>query len=222
MAIVTNYKCDECGLELTDDGRLFYYDEESQECIDYLLLMLTVGLDEGSRISGDVNEVYCKDCDRYLVVYTIRKVDGIENPCEIVDKGIANRISHYKSELKKLEQIKERETYTIEKDDDYYYIVFTEFEDYDYYWHGESESRAIENAKKEFHKEIDGAIERLRNKIDAMWIVVDQSDMPEDYRDESEKVSCPECGRKIIKFISGKPCPKCGNEFFFGFSMCCD
>lgn len=223
MAIVTDYHCDECGFDITDDGRLFYYDEESQECIDYLLLMSTVNLDDESRIWGHVNETYCRDCDRFLRVYTIREVDGIENPCETVERGIANRISHFKSELKRLEEIRDRETYVLEKYDDEYCIVFPEFEDYSYYGDDESEGKAIENAKMEFHAEIDGPIQRLKRKIAATYVVVDQSDKPDDYRDESEKVVCPECGRELNKFIvPGMPCPKCGNEYFFGFTTCYD
>ena len=223
MAIVNEYHCDECGLELSDDGRLFYYDDKSQECIDYLLLMSTVQLADGSRIKGDVNEIYCKDCDMIMRVYTIREVDDIENPCDIVEQGIKNRISHYKNKVKELEKIKERETYTIEKDGDEYYIEFPEFEDCCYYGEDESEKDAIENAKMEFHIEIDEQIERLRNKINLRYLVIDQSDMPRDYYNQSEKVSCPECGKEINKYIiPGMPCPKCGNEYFFCFSTCYD
>jgi len=31
MAIVNEYKCMDCGLEITDDCRLFHHDEESGE-----------------------------------------------------------------------------------------------------------------------------------------------------------------------------------------------
>lgn len=223
MAIVDEYLCSECGLELSDGGRLFYYNEKSQECIDYLLLMTTASWAEGSRIKGEVNENYCRDCGRFLRIYTIREVDGIENPRKTVELGITNHIIRYKDELKNFEEIKKRENYIIEEDEDDYYIYFPEFEDFDYCGYDESRTEAVENAKREFHIEIDEKIEKLKNKIDAIYLVIDQSDLPGDYHDKSEKVICPECGRELNKFlIPGMPCPKCGNRDFMCFTVCHD
>ena len=69
MAIVNSYSCPECGFELTDDGRLFYYDSDLKEIIEYLMLMSTVDFDKESKIKGDVSETYCKTCDRYILGY---------------------------------------------------------------------------------------------------------------------------------------------------------
>ena len=59
MAQVTEYKCINCGLELVDDGRLFYYDDESKQTIEFLYLILTRSYGIGSKIKGRVTETYC-------------------------------------------------------------------------------------------------------------------------------------------------------------------
>jgi hypothetical protein len=107
MAFVRSYSCPECGFELADDGRLFYYDSDSKEIIEYLLLMSTVDRDKGSKIKGDVSETYCKTCDRYILVYSIREAEGdIEDLCETVMKGIEKHINSCHEELKRMNDIK--------------------------------------------------------------------------------------------------------------------
>lgn len=118
MAIVNYYQCVECDLELADDGRLFYYDTDSGETIEFLILMSTVGLDRGSKIKGNVTETYCKSCDKYMRIYSIRESE-IENPCETVRKGIDKHISVIQSELERLKGIKRRSKYTIAPEEDY-------------------------------------------------------------------------------------------------------
>lgn len=223
MAIVNELTCENCGLELVDDGRLFYYDEKSDETVDYLLLMLTVGQDMGSKIKGTVSETYCRTCKRYVKVYSIREIDGdVENLSKTVRKGIENHMVKYLKEIERLAEIKRREMHSIEWDESYLYVHFDEYEfDYgDYADSGLSKEAIIKDALKRFHNEIDSEIEYKKRQYDkrknALYLVLDESAND----DPSKMVSCPGCGNEIDRYIDGT-CPGCG-EPLSGFSICYD
>ena len=223
MAIVNYYQCVECDLELVDDGRLFYYDNDSGETIDYLLLMSTVDLDRGAKIKGSVSETYCPTCDKYMRIYSIRESE-IENPCETVRKGIDKHISAIKSELERLEAIRQRSKYTITPEEDYYVVEFPEWGD-SYYVDDEPEmSRedVIKDALSQFHEEIDYRINSIGGKVaESIILVLDERGKGED--DPSQKVKCPDCGSDVNKYVRNlNECPKCGSLFGCINSACYD
>lgn len=41
MVSVTEYKCTNCGLKFYDDGRCFYYDEELNQTVDFIITFIT-------------------------------------------------------------------------------------------------------------------------------------------------------------------------------------
>ena len=156
MAIIRGYECMNCHLELVDDGRLFFYDESTKQTVDFIVLMNTVGMDEGSKIKGRVHETYCADCDKYLRVYTIcENESGIEKPLEIIREGIDNYIK----------QLKEDNKYS--------------------------------------------------SKLDSTIFLIEESN--------HEEVACPECGKKINKFIGWETqCPRCGGKLAIMSDICAD
>jgi len=223
MAIVNYYQCVGCGLELADDGRLFYYDTDSGETIEFLILMSTVGLDRGSKIKGNVTETYCKSCDKYMRIYSIRESE-IENPCETVRKGIDKHISVIQSELERLKGIKRRSKYTITPEEDYYVVDFPEWGDF-YHVDDEpemSKEDVIKDALSQFHEEIDYKINSMDDKVaESIIVVLDERGKGED--DPSEMVECPDCGSEVNKYVSNlNECPKCGGLFGCINSVCYD
>lgn len=227
MAVVTDYTCSKCGLELSDDGRVFIWDGESGETRDFLILMNTYMLLDGAKISGKVYETFCRQCDRYVKVYSIREVhEGIENPVELVTEGIRRRNERCRQKTEKLRAIRERSKYSIERDDDYYIVTFPEYDDFEYsndYAPEMTKDEVIRHALNDFHEEIDGIIESYEHRIcGSHYLVVDETDVLKDEFDLFEKVKCPECGSKINKHVSGElPCPRCGG-FIFGLPICYD
>ena len=229
MAIVNDYKCMDCGLEITDDCRLFHHDEESGETVDYMLLMSTVNLGFKSRICGSVSETYCRDCNRHILVYTIREIIGeVENPCKTILEGVEKHRSNLLKELDKLNEIKRKEEYVIVEKDNHYEVTFPGLDGFfysSYLLPHMGREEVINDALDDFHEQIDDKFDRLQARYDrlarAMILVVDENGKIRD--DGSEKVNCPECGREIDKHIkSNSKCPRCGSRMGLMKSMCCD
>jgi hypothetical protein len=221
MAFVRSYSCPECGFELEDDGRLFYYDSDSNEIIEYLLLMSTVDLDNGSKIKGDVSETYCKTCDRYILVYSIREAEGdIEDLCETVMKGIEKHMSSCHEELKRMNDIKKRSEYTITREDDYYVVRIPEWEDFYYsssLFPEMSREEVIEDDLNDFHEEFDEIFDDLAKRYDkqfnAIYLILDERGKLNDEPDRSEKVTCPKCECEVNRYAEPlDSCPRCGAD----------
>ena len=231
MAILNEFRCVNCGLELADDGRVFVWDSDSDQTIDFLILMSTYERLHGAKISGCVSETYCRGCNKFLKIYSIKEVgDGVEDPCEVVFNGIKNYIEECCRELEKLKDIKKRSNYAIEKEDNFYIVKIPEYEDFYYsncFSVQMSKEDVIEDALNDFHKEIDEVIEIRQEKyqryLDSNYLVVDNTDRAFDEHDLLEKVNCPECGKEIFKYINDKvPCPKCGDHLLFVNCICYD
>ena len=223
MAYVTEYTCVGCGLELVDDGRAFVWDDEHDLTEDFLILMNTYHKLYGAKISGRVDETYCRDCGKYVKVYSITHVlDGIDDCCSAVRKGIENHIGEYGRELSRLREIREKSDYSITQEDGRYVVRFPGYESFSYsnYLFPEmTREEVIENALKGFHEQIDELIEyrekRYRRYVDSHYLVIDDTARPEGEFDLSEKVSCPECGLEISKHVDFRvPCPRCGDQIF--------
>lgn len=230
MAIVTEYKCTDCGLELADDGRVFIWDAESGTTEDFLILMNTCQLLHGAKIRGSVYETYCSECGKFLKVYSIEEVmDGVENPCELVREGIDKHISQYGAELQRLKDIEKRSDYTIEKEDNHYIVRVPEYDFYysNYFFQYMSRQEVIEDALNDFHEEIGQEIEgksRIHERyLNSIYLIVDDTGRLHDDYDVLEKVNCPECGKEIHKHVHHDiPCPRCGGKFFTMGEVCYD
>lgn len=220
MAIVTEYRCEECGLELADDDRVFIWDEESNTTKDFLILMMTHMCLNDAKITGNVSETYCSECGKFVKVYSIREVkDEIPNPCEVVRQGIKNYIAYCGKKLDELKDIKNRPSYTIEREDGHYVMEIPEFEfTYAGIFSGElTKVKFIEEALDEFYDEINEVIESHEKTysryLNSIYLVVDETGRQIDDYDPLEKVSCPVCRREIHKHVNGEvPCPRCGGR----------
>ena len=217
MACVTDYECLDCGLMLVEDERVFVWNEESNQTIDFLILMSTCKLLDDSKINGEVSETYCCECDKFLRVYSIKEVfDGINNPCQIVKEGIKNYIDSEANELQNLKEIKKRANYTISKEEDCYVFEIPEYNFTDRNLIFEkSKEEFIEDALNAFYDEIDMEIdyyeENYQKYLNSNFLVVD--DRLNDKYNPLEKVNCPVCGRDIYKYVNDVvPCPSCGGE----------
>ncbi|WP_405265364.1 hypothetical protein [Methanobrevibacter sp.] len=163
MAHVTEYTCNSCGLELVDDGRAFVWNEETGRTEDFLILMSTCQKFYGAEITGNVSETYCRECERYVKVYSITEVlEGIDDACDVVMKGIENNIREHGRKLSKLKDIRKRSQYTISEEDGHYVVRIPEYESFHYsnYLFPEmSKGEVIEDALNDFHEQIGGLIE---------------------------------------------------------------
>lgn len=226
MAMVTDYACLNCGLELKDDGRVFIWDDEKNQTRDFLILMRTYQWLDGAKISGNVSETYCSGCDRYLMIYSITEVlDGISNPCETVRGGIENRIKDLGREIEGLRNLRQNFDYTVEREDSYYVVKIPEW-DFSYaniISNATTRQEAIDEALEEFYSQIDGAIES-RSKtyekyMNSNWLIIDERQRADEDPDPLEMVECPVCGKKTHRYVNMQvPCPRCGGELMGG--MC--
>ena len=230
MAFVTDYTCSSCGLELTDDGRVFIWDEDSNQVRDFLILMSTCHLLNGAKISGNVNETYCRECGRYLKIYSItQSSQDISNPCEVIEKGIKKHIEEFGSELERLKEIRRKSQYSIEKEDNHYVVRIPEYESFyysNYLFPHMTREEVIEDALNDFHEEIDELIEvrerAYRRYLDSNYLVVDERDRPDGEFNPKEMVECPVCGSQISRYVGHEiPCPRCGGQLS-GFGVCYD
>lgn len=230
MAFVTEYTCQSCGLELVDDGRAFVWDGESGETQDFLILMSTYQRLHAAQISGSVSETYCRDCGKYVKVYSIRDViDGIANPCDVVERGIEKYIRQYGRRLGELKDIRKRSDYLIKQEDGHYVVTIPGYESFSYsnYLFPEmSRQEVIEDALRDFHEEIDGLIESLEKRyqryVESAYLIVDDTARGEDDFDLAEKVLCPDCGCEINRNVDSElGCPRCGGHIF-GMGICYD
>ena len=229
MAIVTEYKCIDCGIELKDDGRVFIWDGESHETRDFLILMRTCEWLNGAKISGRVNETYCSECKKFLKIYSIcEAAEDIENPRETVMEGIERHIDLLGGELQRLKDIRKKSEYTIEKKDYYYIFKIPEYPDFfysSYLLPHMTKDEVIKDALNDFHEQIDEVIESRQEMYDkflnANYLVVEEDGWKD--IDLSDKEKCPECGKEIFKYVNGNnPCPKCGGRLCPVSQICYD
>lgn len=231
MAIVTDYKCLDCGMELVDDAGAFIWDNETNETKDFLILMNTCHWLDDGKINGNVSETYCSKCNKYVKVYSILEVkEEISNPCEVVMEGIKNYIGRYGDELEKLKDIKKRANYSITKEDNHYVVKIPDWEDFYYssYMFSEmTKEEVIEDALKDFHEEIDDLIEQheetYQKYLNSNYLVVENSNRLQDDYNPLEKVNCPVCDNEIYKYVNGEvPCPRCGSRLIGCNVICYD
>ena len=225
MGVIKNYACDNCGFRISIDMRLFFYDCESKETIDYTVGPLTHDFGKNAKIKGYVVETYCWNCDKFIKIYVIREKVNFENICEIVEQGIHNYIDNKIIKVDKLKEIKKREEYTVEKRiynpspevyKFYYVVTFPEL-DGGYEFKGcleENENEVIKRALDSFHEKINYQIDyhkrTYKEGVTTNYIVFDESDNFNRKHNSLEKVSCPECHIKVNKYINEEnPCPKC-------------
>ena len=213
MGFIDEYKCVKCHTKFVDDGRLFYYNSNSNETIDYILVFSTAGCARDSKIKGFVNQTYCKDCGKFLRVYTIREVEGeFENICEIVMEGINNHIKKLGDEIQNLKEVLKQENYIIEKKDSFYLVKYPGLKDwlYQYFYTDEDVDNVLKYFLEGMEYDIEFRTKEYEKYLNAIYLVEDKSISFNKFN-SSEKVNCPVCGRKINKFIkSFSRCPKCG------------
>ena len=223
MAYVTEYTCSGCGLELVNDGRAFIWDEEHEWTEDFLILMNTCQKLHGAKISGSVSETYCRNCSKYVKVYSITEVLGdIDNPCKVVMEGIGNYIDEYGRNLSRLKEIRKKSLYSIKREDNHYIVRIPGYDHFfysNYLFPSMTKEEVIEDALNDFHEEIDEVIaareKRYQRYLDSHYMVIDECGRPEDDFDLCEKVNCPECGLEINKYVDFRiPCPRCGGQIF--------
>ena len=223
MAYVTEYTCSGCGLELVDDGRVFVWDDEHGWTEDFLLLMMTYQKLHGAKIAGKVSESYCRDCSKYVKVYSITEaIDCIDDPCKVVMDGIRNYIEKCGRELSRLKEIRKKSQYSITREDNHYVVRIPGYEHFfysNYLFPSMTKEEVIEDALNDFHEEIGEVIaareKRYQRYHDSHYMVIDERKRPEDDFDLSEKVNCPECGLEISRYVDYRiPCPRCGDHIF--------
>ncbi len=214
MSFEDIYSCNNCDFEIAQETELFFYNSDSKETIDYVLIMSTAGMGEGHETKGHVYRSYCKCCDKFVKVYVIYDGGG-GDMAQQVYRGIKNNVGKYEDKIKQLKEIKKREKYSLEKIDGFYLINFYELDSCGFMkpidsQHGED--AVVENAINEFHKIIDSQIDSVKNfyqkESKLINIVVDDSE-----GSSGDFVNCPECGNKIDKYVNeDTPCPKCGGK----------
>ena len=73
---------------------------------------------------------------------------------------------------------------------------------------------AIISAKKDFHEDIDSYINALTSRYerysDSIYLIIEETDKPIYEYHSSQKVTCPDCGKKIYKILDYEStCPNC-------------
>ena len=229
MGSITPFRCINCGLEFVDDGALFYYDDKLKQTIEYILVMSTVGCNEGSKIKGRASGTYCGDCKKHLKVYVIEEcAEDISNPCEVIMDGIKNRAAEYPRKISELKEIRKNPNYTFEPNEyGAYTLKVPEFNDFQFTnisnpeW---SEKKARKYVFDEFYDEIDESIkyyeEVYEKHLNSIYLIIDKSDDSEYDYHSLDKIHCPECHKEIYKDIHhGSSCPNCDFPLIGGSTM---
>lgn len=71
MGEKTIYQCKDCGFYFEQDYLNFYLNLKTGEIEDFMILMLTVGLDRNSPLKGTISKTYCGNCNKYINIYEI-------------------------------------------------------------------------------------------------------------------------------------------------------
>lgn len=77
MASIDYFECEDCGFKWKDQGPLLFHLNENNQIEEYILLSTNMDLDSNSKISGDIIETYCHNCDKKIKIYII---SSIKNP----------------------------------------------------------------------------------------------------------------------------------------------
>lgn len=224
-----DYVCENCGFEIIENFPVFYYDSNTKSVVEYIILMLTVGMDKNSKIKGRVNETYCPHCNRFLKTYLIEEITcsdyDSKEIIKIIKEGIDNRLKNLKVETKdkinELNQIKDKKKCIIEKDGDTWSFYFPEADDADYYFNYDDFSSKEEMYKKAYDSfyeyidsEISYEIEECQKNHDAIYNIIDvSSEELKNEFDNLKHIPCPICNNDSLDFDSIS-CPKCGGTLF--------
>ena len=110
MSAIDKFSCCDCGFEIdTYQFELFFYNPQSNQTADYLLLMSSAGKDDGYETKGHVSRSYCRHCDKYVKIYFISDgggADAIKN----VRQGISNYLDALAVKLHENEYVKVKES----------------------------------------------------------------------------------------------------------------
>lgn len=212
MVSVTEYKCTNCGLKFYDDGRCFYYDEELNQTVDFIITFITANWGSESKIKGKVSETYCSECKKYLKVYVIEECN-ISDSCNIVREGIKNYIKKYQRKIDELKQIRQNPNYSIEKNEfGSSYVVILGYDEF-YLYLSDSDlnnEKTAEYILAKFYRDIGESIKHYEEiyykYVNSIYLIIDKSDA-ESY--SLEKVCCPDCGNEINTKFDELKCPNC-------------
>lgn len=191
MGYMIVYNCSECDFELVYNTRLFYYDADLRETIDYTFCKATVDWEKKSEIKGEIIETYCSHCNKYVKVYTILKVGSYSKEAyELIKEGINNNVNKKIEELQELIENEERKK------------SLTSFK-IKCWIHRMSVDDLGLDLKIEFLNK------KLERCINTVYVIENQ-------RNNLKKANCPNCCNEINLYLNKKmPCPKCGGELIF-------
>ena len=213
MGSLEVFECEDCGFEFEQDYLHFYLNLKTGQIEEFMLLMLTVGLDDNSPIKGYVLKTYCGHCNKYIYTYWL---ESLEEPYDMETAYLLTRLllprklGYAKYRLRKYEKIDKRvkanqfeyleDQYKHLKE--YYEDLFEElkwgrnFRDIDV-------GRHIRDAENE--------VGRLENTV--FSIKLDDGDY--NFTMDGERLPkdiCPNCKNKVYEIDYSNPCPKCGGK----------
>ena len=221
-------ECDDCEFSFTEDVLGFYFNTEHGQIEDHLIGM--IDRYSYSPIRGYVHSEYCKNCNKFISVYSIkalndeydmeaayyltrlllpRQLDFVNKRLETY-KNIAEKIKA--NDLEDLEQV-------LWQDREYLEDYFSSLKEVDYS-SGLKRIKSFKELLEDEEFDIDEYVSvyekeqfRLKNTI----YLINTGDENYDFSLDGEKVPkwhCPECNDAFeeFKYSDYQSCPECGGK----------
>ena len=221
-------ECDDCEFSFTEDVLGFYFNTEHGQIEDHLIGM--IDRYSYSPIRGYVHSAYCKNCNKFISVYSIkalndeydmeaayyltrlllpRQLDFVNKRLETY-KNIAEKIKA--NDLEDLEQV-------LWQDREYLEDYFSSLKEVDYS-SGLKRIKSFKELLEDEEFDIDEYVSvyekeqfRLKNTI----YLINTGDESYDFSLDGEKVPkwhCPECNDAFeeFKYSDYQSCPECGGK----------
>jgi len=86
MASIDYFECEDCGFRWKDQGPMVFCLNDEDKIEEYILLSTTMDLDMDSKISGDIVETYCVNCNKKIKLFLIATIKDPYNQDSAINK----------------------------------------------------------------------------------------------------------------------------------------
>ena len=71
MPSIDYFECEDCGFRWKDQGPMVFCLNDEDKIEEYILLSTTMDLDMDLKISGDIVETYCVNCNKKIKLFLL-------------------------------------------------------------------------------------------------------------------------------------------------------
>lgn len=86
MPSIDYFECEDCGFRWKDQGPMVFCLNDEDKIEEYILLSTTMDLDMDLKISGDIVETYCVNCNKKIKLFLIATIKDPYNQDSAINK----------------------------------------------------------------------------------------------------------------------------------------